>query len=264
MSNESHRPARGPDTPGPDPAAFARGDAAERSDHGGLPGDVADLTAAEREFESDLARMRPATKATGLEEMVRLAFRAGHAAAGAEVARRSGRKLIFWRAAAAVLVGGLGVSLLSRPAPQVIEREKTKVVYVDRLVSPPAAGTPVVASQGVTPGDRRNSVQSSPSADADAGDHSTLPDFLATLDSPSRPLIPSADADYLSVRDAVLRLGVRVIPSPRAEAPAGGPVTLETLLGPNSAGPAARDPARRGGVGAGLEQIKKFLTGGQT
>jgi hypothetical protein len=261
MSNED-KPAPGPDTPGPDPAAFARGDAAERPDHGGVPGDVADLTSAERELESDLSRLHPATKATGLEEMVRLAFRAGHAAAGAEVAGRNGRKLILWRAAAAVLVGGLGVSLLSRPTPQVVERERTKVVYVDRFIGQPAKATPVVASQGGSSNAPVGTGQTARAAEADAGAYGTLPEFLATADSPSRPLIPSADADYLSLRDAVLRLGVRVIPSPQSGAPAGGPVTLETLLGPSA--PASPARPHRGGVGAGLDEVRKFLTGGHT
>jgi hypothetical protein len=213
-------------------------------------------------LESDLAHIRPASKAAGPEEMLRLAFRAGHAAANANDARHTGRKLILWRAAAAVLVGGLGVSLLSRPAPQVVERVRTKVVYVDRVVSPRTTVT-AVARQGDARSSPASQALVQQSTDADLVTHSTLPEFLATADSPSRPLIPPADADYLSVRDAVLRLGVRVIPSPRAEARGAGPITLEMLLGPNPAAP-AREPSRRGGVGAGFDQIKKFLTGGQT
>ena len=264
MSNENHPTGRGPGTPGAEPAAFARGPAAERPDHRGVPGDVADLTAAERELESDLARLRPAAKAASPDELLRLAFRAGHAAADAEVAGAAAASSCSGEPPRRCWSAGWGCRCSAGPAPQVIERERTKVVYVDRLVSPPATANPAVARQSDTRSNQGNAGQSPLTAEADAGNHSTLPEFLSTLDSPSRPLIPSADADYLSVRDAVLRLGVRVIPSPRAEAPAGGPVTLETLLGPNSAAGRSREPSRRGGVGAGLDQIKKFLTGGQT
>jgi hypothetical protein len=288
----------------------------------------------EREMEADLARLRPAVGAIAPQELLRLAFRAGQAAAAADASQRTAaegrdstlssevpavadnppafvrsagfspylspdgeiraearttneeqpqtdgpsptlgirhplvdvvryrRKLVLWRAAAAALVGGLGISLLSRPAPHVVERERVKVVYLERPAGPSAAETPAVAHHGDPRTGPDARARSPLPLEADAAAHSSLPEFLATSDSPSRPLIPAADADYLSVRDAVLRLGVRVIPSPRAGAPRGGPVTLETLLGPSAPAPAA--PARRGGVGAGLDEIRKFLTGGQT
>jgi hypothetical protein len=47
------------------------------------------------------------------------------------------------------------------------------------------------------------------------------------------PLVPASDANYLAVRDAVLRWGVRVMPSPPAGAgasPAAEP-TVDQLLG---------------------------------
>jgi hypothetical protein len=223
---------------------------------------MADLTAAERELESGLARLRPVVKAADPEDLLRLAFRAGRSTADADVAQRAGRKLVLWRAAAAVLVGGLGVSLLSRPAPQFVDRERIKVVYVERPVSPPETTTPSVARQGDPRGGPDAPAPGPLLTEANTVTHSTLPEFLSPLDSPARPLIPAADADYLSVRDAVLRLGVRVIPSPRGSGSGAGPVTLETLLGPSA--PAPHVPVRRGGVGAGLDEIKKFLTGGQT
>jgi hypothetical protein len=246
----------------PEPPQFGRGPA-RRTAEGSLPGGPADLTPSERELESDLARLRPTMKAAAPEELLRLAFRAGQAAAAdTDVAGRNGRKLLLWRAAAAVLVSGLGLSLLSRPAPQVVERERVKVVFVERPVGPSATETSAVALHGDSRTGPDAPARSPLPTEADAANHSTLPEFLATSDSPSRPLIPAADADYLSVRDAVLRLGVRVIPSPRAGTPRGGPVTLEMLLGPSAPAPAA--PARRGGVGGGLDEIRKFLTGGQT
>jgi hypothetical protein len=257
MSIDNHTTGR--DAPDHQAGPVEHGPARPPSD-GGLPGDVADLTPAERELESGLARLRPVVSAAAPEDLLRLAFRAGRSAADADVAHRTSRKLVLWRAAAAVLVGGLGISLLSRPAPQFIDRERIKVVYVERPAN--AAATAVVARQGDPRAVPDRSAQRPFPTEANAGTHSTLPEFLSPLDSPSRPLIPAADADYLSVRDAVLRLGVRVIPSPRAVAPSAGPVTLETLLGPSA--PASREPARRGGVAPGFNEIKKFLTGGQT
>ena len=83
--------------------------------------DESRLNRTERELEAMLGTLKPQAPAFSGEE---IAFEAG---------RRAGRmQLRRWRAAAAILVGALGVSLLARPQPTAVE----KVVYIQ-----PAAQT---------------------------------------------------------------------------------------------------------------------------
>src|SRR5829696_6586767 len=91
------------------------------------------LTPAERELERALGALHPAPPALPRE---RLLFDAGRAAGEAA----AGRRLLAWRAAAAVLLVGLGLSAVMREGPRVVERDR--FVY---LPAPPQAPTPDVA-----------------------------------------------------------------------------------------------------------------------
>ena len=183
----------------------------DRPEHGDA------LTPAERELERSLAGLSPARHSLRPE---RVLFEAGRAAGEAATRRR----LFAWRAAAAVLLLGLGLSAVMRGDPRVVERER--IVYVP--ATPDAATHPMAADSHATDGPRQEW-----RAARDRG----------LLTSYRQPLMPSSDSGYLAVRDAVLRWGVRVMPSP----PAGGRVaaaaseepTLDSLLGPPPRQPAA-------------------------
>jgi hypothetical protein len=169
------------------------------------PEDAEALTPAEREFEQTLAALSPARPSLVRE---RVLFEAGRAAAEAAARRR----LFAWRAAAAVLLAALGLAVAAASNPRVIERDR--IVYVP---APAAPETPAVVAQDT--GDAY--------ADGWAARERHL---LASFD---RPLLPSSDADYLTVRDAMVRWGVRGMPSPPAagRAPAAAEPTVDGLLG---------------------------------
>jgi hypothetical protein len=193
------------------------------SDPRPLKGDTYPLTPAEAETESLLTRLRPVAD-VGRDDMLRLMFRAGQAAGAADGRRAARRQLVFWRAAAAMLLAGTGFAFAVRPGAAVVERDR--VVYVDR----PAA--PAAPAANPTPPPQVERLTSPP------GPAPREPMSLAY----HRPLVPAADADYLTLRDSVLRWGERVMPAPP---PRGGAVaaarapTLEGLLG---GPPAARPP----------------------
>jgi hypothetical protein len=166
-------------------------------------------------LERVLGALSPARPSLGRE---RVLFEAGRAA-GVAAARR---RLFAWRAAAAVLLVGQGVAVTIGSDPRVIERE--------RIVYRPAP-TPPETPASVAAGTR----------DEEAEEWAAREPYLLT--SFHRPLLPASDADYLAVRDAVLRWGVRAMPSPPAGArtsPAAEP-TVDGLLGI-----APRKPAPRG------------------
>jgi hypothetical protein len=166
------------------------------------------LTPAERELERALGALHPAPPALPRE---RLLFDAGRAAGEAA----AGRRLLAWRAAAAVLLVGLGLSVVMRGGPRVVERDR--FVY---LPAPAEAATPDFAGTVGVPDE--------PPQEWPA------PHDRGLLASPRQPLMPSAGADYVTVRDAVLRWGVRAMPSQPdrggAESPAPAP-TANGLLG---------------------------------
>ena len=146
--------------------------------------DDAGLTPAQRELENALRDLRPARPNIDRDRMM---FKAGAASA-----RRS---LNVWRAAAAVLVLGNAAAVTfalrsAQPdrANQVVDAQPPP------LVTEQPASQPVVVHASWDP----------------------------PLPSPGRPLMPSADAGYLAVRDAVLRWGVAALPAqasgPRASA----------------------------------------------
>jgi hypothetical protein len=78
-----------------------------------------DMTEQERDFERSLGMLRPAPTALRLEQIQGEARR-----------RRIVRQLHTWRAIAAMLVVGLGLSMLYRPGPQEVERIVEVPVYV--------------------------------------------------------------------------------------------------------------------------------------
>jgi hypothetical protein len=147
------------------------------------------LTPAERELAEALGSLSPARPSLGRE---RILFESGRTAGEAAARRR----LFAWRAAAAVLLVGLGLSMVLRDQRRVVERER--VVY---LPAPPVAAT--LQTAAVTEG-----AGEPPQEWPAAGD----PRLLA---SHGRPLMPSSAADYVTVRDAVLRWGVRAMPAPK-------------------------------------------------
>jgi hypothetical protein len=170
------------------------------------PGNAEALTPAERELERALGALSPARPALNRE---RVLFEAGRAVGDA-----AGRRRLFaWRTAAAVLLVGLGLALAMEAEPRVIESDR--IVY---LPSPevPEAPAPSVAQE---------------TDDGQAEEWAAREEHLLT--SHRRPLVPASDADYLAIRDAVLRWGVRGMPSPPAGAgasPAAEP-TVDHLLG---------------------------------
>jgi hypothetical protein len=179
------------------------------------PENAETLTPAERELEGALGALSPARPSLCREHVL---FEAGRAAGDAAARRR----LFAWRAAAAVLLAALGLAVAMRSDSKVIKRDR--IVYLPAPAAPDAPAS--VAGQ--------------------TGDEQTE-EWAATerhlLTSFHRPLLPASDADYLTVRDAVLRWGVRVMPSPPAGArpsPAAEP-TVDGLLGI-----APRKPAPRG------------------
>ena len=186
-----------------------------------VPGDPLDLTPAEREVESALGALRPAVPdaSTDRDRLLRLMFRSGQADAESRSAQTTRRQLLAWRAAAAVLLVGLGLSLALRPGGE-------RIVYVNapadrgrRVVAPattpapsggapetPPAQRPAPFAPGAAPG---ASVASAPSSD-----------------------VPPTGGDYLALRNAVL---------------AGGLDALPVTPGPRSApppAPRASDPIR--------------------
>jgi hypothetical protein len=180
----------------------------------GDPENAEGLTPAERELERALGALSPARPSLGRE---RILFEAGRAAGDAA----SRRRLFAWRAAAAVLLVGPGLAVAIASNPRVIERDR--IVY---LPAPAAPETP--ASVAAETGDEQREVWA------------TTDQYLLT--SFHRPLLPASGADYLTVRDAVLRWGVRVLPSPPAGArtsPAAEP-TVDDLLGIPPRKPAPR------------------------
>lgn len=200
------------------------------------------MTPTERETEAALAGLRPTPPAGGgRDALLRMSFRAGWEAAEADVDRRGRRQLFTWRAAAAVLAIGLGVALLARPTS--VERVVIQYQTRDRngtATDPLVLGTPAVDGQAATP------VQTALWADA------------GPAGSPGRPVVPSADSDYLVVRDAVLRLGVPVLP------PAGGGQgAVAVRAGPSADGllGGTPRPAASGG-GVDLSKIRDFLKPG--
>src|SRR4051812_45770785 len=105
-----------------------------RHDRGGGRFDDLPMTADERETEALLAGMRPA--APGVDRD-RLMFLAGQVAGGAAARRQ----LFAWRMAAAVLLGGIGLAVASRPGTAVVERER--IVYRPVSVETLPATSPV-------------------------------------------------------------------------------------------------------------------------
>src|SRR5688572_26246021 len=146
------------------------------------PGSDDALPPAEQELERALRSLSPARPSLSRERVV---FEAGRAAGEAAAARR----LYAWRAAAAVLLIGLGLAAALRSGPRVVERER--VVYL------PAAATAATPQVAVTP--------EVPDGAPWEWQPQREPDLPASF---ARPLIPADDADYLAVRDAVLRWGV--------------------------------------------------------
>jgi len=145
--------------------------------------DDAGLTPAQRELESALRDLRPARPNIDRDRMM---FKAGAASA-----RRS---LNLWRAAAAVLVVGNAAAMTFALRSTQPDRANQVVQAQPAQITPRPGDQPVVA-------------------------HAS---WDLPLPPPSRPLMPSADAGYLPVRDAVLRWGVSALParasSPRAAA----------------------------------------------
>jgi hypothetical protein len=95
-----------------------------------------DLTPQERELEQILAKASPAATGLRLELIETEAHR-----------RQMVRQVWTWRAIAAVLVVGLGVSLVVRPQPRVVERLVEAPVEVPRevIVEVPVDGHPQVS-----------------------------------------------------------------------------------------------------------------------
>ena len=179
------------------------------------PENAEGLTPAERELELALGALRPARPSLSREQIL---FEAGRASA--EVAAR--RRLFAWRAAAAVLLAGLGLALATRPDPRVIERDR--VVYLPRPAESEAPAAAVAEEIG----------------DGQAEEWAVRDEHLLT--SFRRPLVPASDGDYLAVRDAVLRWGVRVMPSLPAGGAASSPaeLTVDRLLDIPPREPSAR------------------------
>lgn len=133
----------------------------------------------------------------------RLMFQAG---------KQAGRVRWIWpgtAAALALLAAGLGVALMIRPKSQPEER----IVYVP--IQRPANSLPAT-------------LPSQPEAEATVG-----PEHVA--ESAGMPR-----ADYLQLRERVLRLGVDALPAPPSAIPAQPSLTLDQLL---DMPPSGVDPA---------------------
>lgn len=175
--------------------------------------DHAAFSPAERELEASLGRLPPLTPAIDRDQLL---FAAGHAAGVAERQHEAGRHLAVWRAAAAVLLVVAGDAVLLRSPPRVVEHER--VVHVtdpgaahDRATSAPAPAQRTIDA---------------------ASDAPAMSLWLPAVDR--RPILPGANADYLSLRDAMLRFGVTALPAPAgAPVAAGGGAdpTIDGLLG---------------------------------
>ena len=150
-----------------------------------IDNDDAGLTPAQRELESALRDLRPARPNIDRDRMM---FKAGAASAK--------RSLNVWRAAAAVLVLGNAAAMTFALRSAQPDRANQVVEVQPQPAPPPPLVTPRPADQPVV-------------AHASWG---------LLLPPPSRPLMPSADAGYLPVRDAVLRWGVSALP-PQASGP---------------------------------------------
>src|SRR5262245_57592623 len=97
-----------------------------------------DLPPAEREVEAALARLRPAAASVDPSDAL---FEAGRVA-GARSARR---QVHLWRAAAAVLLAGGVAAFAVRPAPKVVQTERT--VFVQVPVDPNEVESPAAPVQ---------------------------------------------------------------------------------------------------------------------
>ena len=130
--------------------------------------DEPQLTRSERELESMLASLKPAAPSFTEAE---IAFEAG---------RRAGRmQLLRWRAAAAILVAALGLSILARPAPRTSER--------------------AVVTQ-----DSSRAAQPHAAAVDDRQPYATL---------------STSPGSYLNLRQLVIERGVDALPTPSASTP---------------------------------------------
>jgi hypothetical protein len=137
------------------------------------------LTPAERELEAALRAVKPAQPRR--IDRDRLLYQSGAAAA-----RRS---LLAWRAAAAVLVGALGVAIAARSGEPKVVRE---VVYVDRV---PSEGS----SRHVSTKQHVASAPLPPETIEAYGDSSPAASLL---------LASGEQSSYLVLRDRALRWGI--------------------------------------------------------
>ncbi len=138
-------------------------------------------------LEETLARLAPVQGGLSRD---RVLFEAGRASA------RPGRTWPLLAAGSAVTAAVLGVLLLTRPGPQVVER--TIVVRVPESAPPPApegppAGSPVEQAE------------------------------------PLSPAFALGQSDYLRRRQEVLRWGVDVLPSAPPRSPSSPPLTPGAL-----------------------------------
>lgn len=188
------------------------------------------LTAADRELELALSGLAPADTAIDRDQLM---FNAGRASAAARSASTS---LWVLRGVAASLAIGLGTSLLWRPAPRVVER--VSYVRVDERADEKRARAAAPASR---PASR---------AATEAHDWTRRATY-----SPHRPpLTFQSDADYLALRDVMLKWGVNALPAGGATREFGStvPPTLDSLLD----APQAHPPAAPAG---GLNLKRLFI-----
>ena len=176
--------------------------------------DAGELTPAQREFAGALRGLRPAAPAPVNRD--RLLFEAGAAAARRSVFR--------WRAAAAVLLLGnatlMGVALRSGDSPT---GGGTRVVQATPpVLSETRTGETSPADGADVPNPNANALL----VEATGGNRWPGPMPIGRLP------VRSADAGYLSVRDAVLREGVSALPAPSVRTVGDvKPLEIEELLG---------------------------------